>query len=121
MSEISKEDDGKTKKKSKKAKSDKYEVKTSRVWSYSKPEFPLVIFGCFVAVINGCIMPAVAFVFAEIMALFFNFDTDYMRDRSETLALAMFGVSIAAFSKDSSHSLKGKKHYMPPGTSSRSN
>ena len=96
LSEISKEDDGKTKKKSKKAKSDKYEVKASRVWSYSKPEFPLVIFGCFVAVINGCIMPAVAFVFAEIMALFFNFDTDYMRDRSETLALAMFGVSIAA-------------------------
>ncbi len=96
LSEISKEDDGKTKKKSRKAKSDKYEVKTSRVWSYSKPEFPLVIFGCFVAVINGCIMPAVAFVFAEIMALFFNFDTDYMRDRSETLALAMFGVSIAA-------------------------
>ena len=41
-------------------------------------------------------MPSVAFVFAEIMALFFNFDTDYMRDRSETLALAMFGVSIAA-------------------------
>ena len=85
------------KKKKKGAKSDKYEVKTSRIWSYSKPEFPLVIFGCFVAVVNGCIMPAVAFVFAEIMALFFNFDTDYMRDRSETLAIAMFGVAIAAF------------------------
>ena len=98
LSEISKGDEAKKKKKKKKgAKSDKYEVKTSRIWSYSKPEFPLVIFGCFVAVVNGCIMPAVAFVFAEIMALFFNFDTDYMRDRSETLAIAMFGVAIAAF------------------------
>ncbi|CAL6285659.1 unnamed protein product [Bathycoccus prasinos] len=98
LSEISKGNEDKKKKKKKKgAKSDKYEVKTSRIWSYSKPEFPLVIFGCFVAVVNGCIMPAVAFVFAEIMALFFNFDTDYMRDRSETLAIAMFGVAIAAF------------------------
>ena len=68
LSEISKGDEDKKKKKKKKgAKSDKYEVKTSRIWSYSKPEFPLVIFGCFVAVVNGCIMPAVAFVFAEIM------------------------------------------------------
>ena len=30
------------------------------------------------------------------MALFFNFDTDYMRERSEILALAMFGVAVAA-------------------------
>jgi ATP-binding cassette, subfamily B (MDR/TAP), member 1 len=92
LSELSKDDSKRKKKKS----DQRYEVKTSRIWSYSKNEYPLVIFGCVVAIINGCIMPAVAFVFAEIMALFFNFDTDYMRERSEILALAMFGVAVAA-------------------------
>ncbi|EEH55109.1 ATP-binding cassette superfamily [Micromonas pusilla CCMP1545] len=51
-------------------------VPAARIWAYSKPEYNVLAFGGFVALVNGCIFPSIAFVFAEMLALFYSHDTD---------------------------------------------
>ena len=55
-------------------------VKAARIWAYSEPEYPVLAFGGFIALANGCVFPSIAFVFAEMLALFYSHDTDYIMD-----------------------------------------
>jgi len=76
---------------------DVYKVSTKRVWKYSKDDLGLLLTGAFFAVANGCVMPAVAFVFAELLTVFYMDDIDYVRDRSAVLSGAMAAVAFGAF------------------------
>ena len=45
--------------------SDRYKVESSRVWSYSKPDYPVLVIGLVAATVNGIVWPAIAVAFAE--------------------------------------------------------
>ena len=53
-------------------------VKKSRIWAYSTPERGMLAIGSIVALVNGCIFPGIAIVFAEMLSLFSSHDTDYI-------------------------------------------
>jgi len=74
-----------------------YKVSAARVWKYSMEDIPLLVTGMFFAVANGCVMPSVAFVFAELLTVFYMDDISYMRERSAILSGAMGAVSVGAF------------------------
>mmetsp|Transcript_9385 Transcript_9385/g.21148 ORF Transcript_9385/g.21148 Transcript_9385/m.21148 type:complete len:1404 (-) Transcript_9385:64-4275(-) len=74
-----------------------YKVSAKRVWKYSAEDIPLLMAGTFFAILNGCVMPSVAFVFAELLTVFYMDDISYMRDRSGVLAAAMAAVAVGAF------------------------
>ena len=74
-----------------------YKVSAARVWKYSKEDVPLLITGMFFAIANGCVMPSVAFVFAELLTVFYMDDITYMRERSAVLSGAMGAVAVGAF------------------------
>jgi ATP-binding cassette subfamily B (MDR/TAP) protein 1 len=74
-----------------------YKVSAKRVWKYSVEDIPLLMAGTFFAILNGCVMPSVAFVFAELLTVFYMDDISYMRDRSGVLAGAMAAVAVGAF------------------------
>ena len=74
-----------------------YKVSAARVWKYSMEDIPLLVTGMFFAIANGCVMPSVAFVFAELLTVFYMDDISYMRERSAILSGAMGAVSVGAF------------------------
>ena len=78
-------------------KAELYKVKASRVWKYSSGDTPLLALGTLFAVANGCVMPSVAFVFAELLTVFYLDDIEYMRERSAVLSGAMGAVAVGAF------------------------
>lgn len=86
-----------SKKKEKKTKVVVYKVGVRRVWKYSADDVPLFCAGSFFAILNGCTMPAVAFVFAELLTVFYLDDISYLRKRCAVLAGAMVGVAVGAF------------------------
>ena len=72
-------------------------VNSKRIWAYSKPEYRLLIFGGVVALANGCIFPSIAFVFAEMLSLFYSMDTEvrpwgFPKSRRTVLPLTLVTV-----------------------------
>ena len=80
-----------------KATTEVYKVSAARVWKYSMKDIPLLATGILFAIANGCVMPSVAFVFAELLTVFYMDDVGYMRDRSSLLSGVMGAVSVGAF------------------------
>ena len=80
-----------------KAMTEVYKVSAARVWKYSMKDIPLLATGILFAIANGCVMPSVAFVFAELLTVFYMDDVGYMRDRSSLLSGVMGAVSVGAF------------------------
>ena len=68
-------------------------VKAARIWAYSEPEYPVLAFGGFIALANGCVFPSIAFVFAEMLALFYSHDTDYIMDTAYMLGGIFFAIA----------------------------
>ena len=94
-SDYGKEKDSQAKKEEKST--EVYKVSAKRVWKYSTGDLPLLSTGAFFAIANGCVMPAVAFVFAELLTVFYLDDVSYMRERSAVLSGAMGAVAVGAF------------------------
>ena len=72
-------------------------VNSKRIWAYSEPEYKLLAFGAVVALVNGCIFPSIAFVFAEMLSLFYSADTDYIMQYGYVFAGIFIGISAAAW------------------------
>jgi ATP-binding cassette subfamily B (MDR/TAP) protein 1 len=69
-------------------------VKSSRIWAYSAPEYSMLAFGGVVALINGCIFPSIAFVFAEMLSLFYSSDTAYITRMSYVFGGIFAAIAI---------------------------
>ena len=72
-------------------------VKAARIWAYSEPEYPVLAFGGFIALANGCVFPSIAFVFAEMLALFYSHDTDYIMDTAYMLGGIFFAIAVISW------------------------
>jgi ATP-binding cassette subfamily B (MDR/TAP) protein 1 len=72
-------------------------VNSKRIWEYSEPEYKLLILGGFVALLNGCIFPSIAFVFAEMLSLFYSMDTEYIMKGAVTFGSIFIGISAASW------------------------
>lgn len=97
---ISDDDDEKKKHKKSDKKEDEEKtpkVNSKRIWAYSQPENKILIFGAFVALANGCIFPSIAFVFAEMLSLFYSMDTEYIMEGALTFGLIFIGISGASW------------------------
>ena len=68
-----------------KDKKEPYKVESSRVWAYSKPDYPVLALGLVAATLNGLIWPSVALAFAEILDVLYVYIS----------SLSWFSVSIA--------------------------
>jgi len=94
---------GKAKKKDaaalKKEKEEKSKLKAnkSRVWKYTRPEMPYVIFGCIASICKGTLFPLLSLAFSEMIIVWFNSDTDIIRRQSYLWSLMFYGLAIIFF------------------------
>ena len=72
-------------------------VPSKRIWAYSEPETNMLAFGGVVALLNGCVFPSIAFVFAEMLTLFYSHDTDHIMDYAMVFGGIFVGVAIASW------------------------
>ena len=79
------------------AKKDVPKVKAARIWAYSEPEYPVLAFGGLIALANGCVFPSIAFVFAEMLSLFYSHDTDYIMDTAYMLGGIFFAIAVISW------------------------
>ena len=57
----------------------------------------MLAFGGVVALLNGCVFPSIAFVFAEMLTLFYSHDTDHIMDYAMVFGGIFVGVAIASW------------------------
>ena len=97
--DVSRKDAGKDAKNNKKEAASRApsKVNAKRIWAYSEPETRLLIVGGIVALANGCVFPAIALVFAEMLSLFYSQDTDHIMAGAVTFGSIFIGVSIASW------------------------
>ena len=91
------EDKVKDSKDNKDAKKEVPKVKAARIWAYSEPEYPVLAFGGLIALANGCVFPSIAFVFAEMLSLFYSHDTDYIMDTAYMLGGIFFAIAVISW------------------------
>lgn len=89
------DDNKKEMSKGEETKPEEYEVDTMRILKYNEPEYPIMVLGTLAAMGNGATMPCLAIAFAEMMTVFYKFDTAELR--SGALNWSYFFYAIAAF------------------------
>jgi len=43
-----------------------------RIFKLNSPEWPYILMGCIGALVGGCVQPAFAFIFAEVITVMYN-------------------------------------------------
>lgn len=66
----------------------------NRIWKYSWPELPYIIFGGFSSLCKGSLFPLLSFAFSEMIVLWFNSDTDVMRRESLIWSIMFYCLGI---------------------------
>jgi len=77
--------------------SDRYKVESSRVWSYSKPDYPVLVIGLVAATVNGIVWPAIAVAFAEILVVLYDFDTSEIQYGARKWGIVFLGIGTCSF------------------------
>ena len=77
--------------------SHRYKVESSRVWSYSKPDYPVLVIGLVAATVNGVVWPAIAVAFAEILVVLYDFDTSEIQYGARKWGIVFLGIGTCSF------------------------
>ena len=81
----------------KKDENEPYKVESSRVWSYSKPDYPILVVGLVASTLNGVIWPAIAVAFAEILVVLYDFDTSEIQYGARKWGIVFLGIGTCSF------------------------
>lgn len=78
---------------------DKSQVKLNkaRLWSYTQPEMPWIIFGGLASIIKGTIFPLIAVVFSEMISAWYSSDTEDLREESLRWSFLFYVLAVLAF------------------------
>ncbi|CAB9524672.1 Leptomycin B resistance protein pmd1 [Seminavis robusta] len=69
----------------------------ARVWTYTRPEIPWIVFGASNSIIKGTIFPLLSIVFSKMIVVWYNPDTEYMVQRSLEYSLIFYGLAVLSF------------------------
>lgn len=72
-----------------------------RLFQENKKDQPLIVFGMFIALLNGCVFPSMALILAEIMDAFALPDASDFRSRANLYSLLFLVLAIIALILDS--------------------
>lgn len=72
-------------------------VPYQKAWAYQSPEALWVVLGVILAVINGLLLPAFAYLLTRFVVIFYEQDSDIMISKATTFLAIFFGIAVVCF------------------------
>ncbi|GMH74233.1 hypothetical protein TrST_g14008 [Triparma strigata] len=78
----------------KKPKEKAYEMPKNRIWEYSRKEWPLMALGALGSIGKGMVFPCVAIFFSEMIATWYESDTDFLMEESTKWSYGLYAGGV---------------------------